>query len=111
MTAYKFRKPLMADASAVAELINHFARGHIREFTIGGSKGRTIRYAALPVLWEKMVNTRSLAASKSAQKKGIGHKLVEYCLQDARMLGIPRGLKLTHNFDFCRRFGFRECRL
>jgi len=122
MTEYKFRKPVIADASAIAELINHFAAKRImlpravadvweriRDFTICELKGRVIGCVAAPVLWEDMLEIRSLAVIESAQKMGIGRKLVEFCLQDARMLGIPRVLALTYKPDFFKRFGFQEC--
>ena len=122
MKTYKFRKPVIADASAIAGLINHFAKKRImlpravadvweriRDFTICELKGRVIGCVALHVLWEDMVEIRSLAVIESAQKRGVGHKLVEACLRDARLLGIPRVLALTYEPDFFKRFGFREC--
>jgi amino-acid N-acetyltransferase len=122
MTKYKFRKPVIADAPAITGLINHFAEKRImlpravadvweriRDFTICELKGRVIGCVALHVLWEDMVEIRSLAVIESAQKRGVGHKLVEACLRDARLLGIPRVLALTYEPDFFKRFGFREC--
>ena len=122
MTKYKFRKPVIADAPAITGLINHFAEKRImlpravadvweriRDFTICELKGRVIGCVALTVLWEDLVEIRSLAVIESAQKRGVGHKLVEACLRDARLLGIPRVLALTYEPDFFKRFGFREC--
>ena len=122
MTEYKFRKPVIADATAIAGLINHFAAKRImlpravaevweriREFTICELKGRVIGCVALPVLWEDLIEIRSLAVIEDAQKRGVGRRLVEFCLQDARMLGIPRVLALTYKPAFFKRFGFREC--
>ena len=122
MNKCKFRKPVIVDAPAIAGLINHFAKKRImlpravadvweriRDFTICELKGRVIGCVALHVLWEDMVEIRSLAVIESAQKRGVGHRLVEACLRDARMLGISRVLALTYEPDFFKRFGFREC--
>lgn len=122
MKKCKYRKPVIADAAAIAGLINHFADKRImlpravadvweriRDFAVCESKGRVIGCVALHVLWEDMVEIRSLAVIEGAQRMGVGRRLVDICLQDARMLGIPRVLALTYKPDFFKQFGFREC--
>ncbi len=122
MKKFTFRKPVITDVTAIVALINHFAEKRVmlpravvdvlervRDFTICEMKGRIIGCVALHVLWEDTGEIRSLAVIESAQKKGIGRGLVDSCLRDASMLGIPRVLALTYEPEFFMRFGFQVC--
>ncbi len=114
-------KPTIAEAPAITELVNRFAkkgamlpraladvRERIRDFTICESDGRMIGCVALHVLWEDLGEIRSLAVVGHAQKQGVGTRLVEFCLREAQTLGIARVMTLTYAKAFFRKFGFRE---
>ena len=70
----------------------------------GGVQG----VAALHVFWEDLGEIRSVMVAPHRQGIGIGRRLVEHCLEEARTLGLRQIFVLTDCMDFFRRFGFRE---
>ena len=69
---------------------------------------QVIGVCALHICWENLAEIRSLAVADSAQRKGIGTKLVEACLKDAQQFGITRVFTLTYQPAFFRRLGFES---
>lgn len=117
----KIRKAHIRDIKEIQKLVNEFARKeqmiprsvnelyeNIRDFFVAEEKKKIIGACALHVLWEDLAEVRSLAVSSSHQKKGIGKKLVENCLSDAKALGIKRVFVLTYQAGFFRKLGFRD---
>lgn len=116
------RKPTVAEAPAIAELVNRFAkkalmlpravadvRERIRDFTICECNGRVVGCVALHVLWEDLGEIRSLAVADPMQKHGVGSRLVEVCVREANELALARLMTLTYEKRFFKRLGFREC--
>jgi len=114
------RKARVQDARAIHALVGEFAdRGlllprslnsiyeHIRDFWVYEEEGRILGCASLQVVWEDLAEIRSLAVSSEKQKGGIGRKLVEACLREARELGVERVFSLTYAKEFFERMGFR----
>jgi amino-acid N-acetyltransferase len=66
----------------------------------------TIACCALHTTWENLGEIRSLFVDEEARKQGIGRRLVTFCLDEARGLGIQRVFVLTFNADFFRNMGF-----
>ena len=56
--------------------------------------------------WEDLAEIKSLAVAKSRTKKGIGGKLLQECLKDAKKLKITKVFALTYVPDFFEKFGF-----
>jgi amino-acid N-acetyltransferase len=81
---------------------------NIRDFFVCDNKGEIIGTSALHILWENLAEIRSLAVSKECQDKGIGKRLLERCLKEAKALGVKRVFALTYNPVFFRKFGFKE---
>lgn len=116
------RRALTADAKDVQKLINSYAQRHkmiprslndlydnIRDVLIyEDAKGRIQGTVSLHVSWEDLAEVRSLAVTKSAQGKGVGRKLVEHAIEDAKMLGVNRVFSLTYIPDFFRAMGFKD---
>lgn len=111
----------MKDVPIVHELVNDYAsRGEmlarsrseiyegLRDFFIAEEEGQILGCAALHINWEDLAEVRSLAVSETAQKRGIGKKLVEACIQEARDLGVAKVYALTYRPGFFEQLGFDQ---
>ena len=114
------RKARITDAKNIQNLINHYAAtnimlprslneiyDNIRDFYIAENDGKIVGCAALHVSWEDLAEVKSLAVDEAYQKKGLGKKLVEKCLEEAGDLGIKRVFALTLITDFFKKLGFK----
>jgi len=117
----KIRRALISDIKEIQKLVNDFARKeqmiprsvnelyeNIRDFVVADDKHGIVGACALHVLWEDLAEVRSLAVRKEFQGKGIGRKMVNNCIRDARALGIKRVFVLTYQPDFFRKLKFRD---
>lgn len=115
------RKPEVKDVRAIYCLVNKFAKKdemlprslneiyeNIRDFFICMDKNKLLGTAALHVLWEDLAEIRSVAVENRYQGKGIGKKLIEECLKEAKTLGVKRVFALTYNPEFFRKLGFKD---
>jgi amino-acid N-acetyltransferase len=80
----------------------------IRDFYIYEDKGEIMGVCALRILWEDLAEIRSLAVRKEFQRSGIGKKLINRCLKEAREIGIKRVFALTYHPDFFKKNGFSD---
>ncbi len=62
--------------------------------------------AALHPVGEDLAEIRSLAVEEKFQGKGIGKKLVEFCLEDAKEMRLHRVFTLTYQTEFFSKIGF-----
>ena len=67
-----------------------------------------IGVCALNIVWENLAEIRSLYVDDTCRQKGIGRKLVEFCLSDAITLGLFRIFSLTYKKEFFAKLGFKE---
>ncbi len=115
-------KASLDDPRAICALVNCYADKELmlprslsdlyaalRDFFVYREGGELLGCAALPVSWEALGEIRSLAVVEKARGRGIGGKLVESCLQEARELGMKRVFVLTYIPEFFRKFGFEPC--
>ena len=114
-------KARIGDAIQMHRLINDFAaRGEmlarplsqiyedIRDYFVIREDERVIACAALHISWSDLAEIRSVAVVEDSQRKGIGDRLVQACLQDAEGLGISTVFCLTYKPAFFERFGFTQ---
>ncbi len=81
--------------------------GHVREFYVmAGQDGTILGCSALSIMWSDLAEVRSLVVAPSQRRLGLGKKLVEACLEEARSLGISRVFALTYQVDFFCDSGF-----
>jgi amino-acid N-acetyltransferase len=76
-------------------------------FVYREGQGPILGIAALHIFWENLGEVRSLAVRDEHRQQGIGSRLVESCLAEARDLGLSRVFALTSKPDFFQRFGFK----
>ena len=63
--------------------------------------------AALHVCWAGLAEVRSVAVLPEYRGRGIGSRLVEACLEEARALGLGEVFCLTLRPEFFQRFVFK----
>lgn len=115
-------KARIEDAPQILELVSYYAEqelllprslynifNFLRDFHVCREGERVVGCAALHISWHGLAEVRSLAVSPDACRRGIGTRLVENCLEEARQLGVKRVFVLTYVVDFFTRFGFAEC--
>ena len=67
-----------------------------------------IACGALHVLWEDLAEIRTIAADPQFRGSGLGHRIVEALIEQARALGVRRLFCLTFEVDFFAAHGFVE---
>ena len=114
-------KAKISDAAVMHKLINYFAgKGemlarplseiyeNIRDYFVVREGERVIACAALHVSWADLAEIKSVAVAEDNQRTGIGDRLIEACLGEARELGIATIFCLTYKPAFFERFGFSQ---
>ncbi|MBE3585783.1 N-acetyltransferase [Desulfofundulus thermocisternus] len=114
------RKARIADMESVHSLITYYAdRGlmlarsrsalyeAVREFTVAEENGQVIGAGSLHIIWEDLAEIRALAVDPRYTRRGIGRRLVQSFLEEARELGLPRVFALTYQAGFFIKCGFQ----
>ncbi|MBM4275194.1 MAG: N-acetyltransferase [Deltaproteobacteria bacterium] len=76
-------------------------------FVYREDRGPILGIAALHVCWAGLAEVRSVAVLPECRNRGIGSRLVEACLDEARTLGLSEVFCLTLRPEFFQRFGFK----
>jgi len=113
------RKAILQDSVGIYSLINAYAKEglllprslnsiyeNIRDFWVYEEDGQLIGCCALHIVWEDLAEIKSLAVAKNMRGKGIGTRLVQACLMEAKELGVKRVFVLTYSVDFFEKLGF-----
>ncbi|MDD2899639.1 MAG: N-acetyltransferase [Desulfuromonadaceae bacterium] len=114
------RKAQIADVKEIQKLLMTFAnRGDmlsrslselyesLRDFYVVEEDGVLLGAAALHVVWDDLAEVRSVAVLEDSGRKGIGSRLVQACISEAREIGLRRIFCLTYKPDFFAKHGFR----
>ena len=114
------RKANLDDIKKMQRLINFYAKKdemlprslselyeNIRDFFVFFEGKKIYGCAALHISWENLAEIKSVAVLKSKSKKGIGAKLLEACLGEAKRMKVKKVFVLTYKPDFFKKFGFR----
>ena len=117
----KVERARIRDVKQMHKLINYYAdRGemlarplseiyeNIRDYFVVRDGERVIACAALHVNWLDLAEIKSLAVSEDSHGRGIGAKLVETCLNEAKELGIATVFCLTYASAFFEKHGFSQ---
>ena len=114
-------KARISDADQMHQLINHFADNgemlprplseiydNIRDYFVVRQGKQVIGCAALHIMWSDLAEIKSVAVADNSQQEGIGSRLVEACLKEAKELGIPTVFCLTYKPAFFEKFSFSQ---
>lgn len=114
-------KAKISDATQMHKLINYFAdKGemlarplseiyeNIRDYFVVREGERVVACAALHVNWSDLAEVKSVAVAEDSQRQGIGDRLVEACLKEAKELGITTVFCLTYKPEFFEGSGFAQ---
>jgi len=117
------RRAAIGDVKSIHRLLQHYgARGellprplskiydHLRDFFVySDQRGKTLLgCCALQFCWEDLAEIRSLAVAPEHINRGIGHRLTETAIEDARSFGVRQVFTLTYRPEFFKRFGFEK---
>ncbi len=115
------RRARMRDARAIHDIIEPWAkRGdmlprslseiyeQLRDFLVFDDGRRVLGVVALHFAWENLAELRSLAVAEKHQGQGIGGRLIESCLEEARAFDVEKVFTLTFRPSLFRHYGFRE---
>lgn len=126
------RRATVADVPTMGQIINDCAEfglmlprslsslyENVREFhvaedgeTPGGTPGESsgggqvVGVCGLSVVWANLAECCALAVAPSQRGKGLGRRLVEACVEEARVLGIRTIMTLTYERVFFEKLGF-----
>ncbi|WP_018756766.1 N-acetyltransferase [Paenibacillus terrigena] len=113
------RKATTEDIETLYELIKGYAEKGImlprtREilvdqlewFIVAELEGDIVGCGSLCRLGQDLVEIRSLGISDGHKGQGIGSKMVDYLIEEARRLDIPKVMALTYEVNFFQKNGF-----
>ncbi|MBI4974596.1 MAG: N-acetyltransferase [Candidatus Omnitrophica bacterium] len=114
------RKATVDDVKKIQKLVNYYAKRdvmlprslnelyeNIRDFYVYAEGKNIYGCCALHVDWEDLSEIKCLAVKKTKSGKGIGKKLLERCLKEAKTLKVRKVFALTYIPEFFKAFGFR----
>jgi N-acetylglutamate synthase-like GNAT family acetyltransferase len=117
------RRARISDAEEIYRLISHYAeqglllpraeeeiRRNIHHFLAIREKGVLVSCLALESYGGDLAEIRSLAVNPEIQGRGIGKKLVDFALEEARRRDIARVFAVTQTPEFFLRQGFELVR-
>ncbi len=97
----EFGLMLPRSLSSLYENVREF---HVAEETGGG--GRVVGVGGLSVVWANLAEVCALAVESNQRGKGVGRKLTEACIEEARVLGVRTIMTLTYEQAFFEKLGF-----
>ena len=115
----KIRNAKSSDAVAISELVASYAEldrmlfkpvsdvyEYLQMFKVAQVDSVIAGCCALQVVWAELGEIKSLAVKEEYSSQGIGRRLVEACLGQARELGIQKVFILTLEPVFFEKMGF-----
>lgn len=114
------RKARLSDVEEIHKLVNYYAENglmlprprsvlyeSIRDFAVAEIDNEIVGTGALHILWLDLAEIRTLAVTERLAKQGIGKQLVQFFLNEARELVIPKVFTLTYQPGFFQKSGFQ----
>jgi amino-acid N-acetyltransferase len=88
---------------SLGELYDNF-----RDYFVYVEDGKIVGTGALHICWDDLAEIRSVCVIEKSRKKGIGRKIIEVCLEEARAFQIKKVFLLTYQDGFFEKCGFSE---
>ncbi len=113
------RKASVDDVDAILKLVNYYAEKELllrksafkvytklQTFYIAETEKKVVGCVSLVVLWEDLAEICSLAVDEHYLRRGIGKKLVNKCIEQAKLLKVTKIIALTYKGKFFEKIGF-----
>jgi amino-acid N-acetyltransferase len=78
----------------------------LRDFAVYEIGGEVVGCVGLAIIWADLAEIRSLAVDQAHQGRGIGRRLTEWCIEEARRIQVRRLMALTYEQAFFAKLGF-----
>lgn len=114
------RKATVEDVERLQQLISFFAARNemlhrslnelyetIRDFCVVDHEEEILACSALHVTWDDLAELKCVAVAEKVQGSGLGRRVVERSLAEARDLKLRRVFTLTYQPAFFAKFGFQ----
>ena len=116
------RKARIGDVDRIHALITLFSKEQVmlarsrselyeslRDFFVAEAPtGVVVGCCGLEITWADLAELKSLAVDTEWQRRGLGRRLIDACLGEARDLGIKRVFALTMQVEFFEKLGFEK---
>ncbi len=115
----EIRKAKLGDVEEMYELVNKYAgKGlmlsrsrsmlyeTLRDFIVVEIDRQVVGTGALHLMWLDLAEIRALAVKDNYTRQGIGKKMVEFFLEEAKEMRIPSVFTLTYQPGFFAKLGF-----
>ncbi|MCX5808269.1 MAG: N-acetyltransferase [Proteobacteria bacterium] len=79
---------------------------NLRDYLVYVEDGKIVGTGALHICWEDLAEIRSVCVVESSRRTGIGRKLVNACLEEAKEFQVDRVFLLTYQDGFFKKCGF-----
>lgn len=79
---------------------------NMRDYFVYIENGKVVGTGALHICWEDLAEIRSVCVVESSRKEGIGKKIVNICLEEAKAFHIKKVFLLTYQDGFFKKCGF-----
>jgi len=116
------RKARMTDVNDMYRIINHYAEDqlmlpktqlqlyeNLRDYTVAvdpAASNHVTGCGALHIYWEDLAEIRAIAVAPGMTHQGVGTRLVDQLLAEAREMEVERVFLFTYEPRFFNRFGF-----
>ncbi|UWG98656.1 N-acetyltransferase [Dehalobacter sp. DCM] len=116
-----YRRAKLSDVEDILSLINYYAEQGImlprtrstlyegiREVIVAvdGDSDRVVGTGSLHIIWDDLAEIRTLAVDENYRGQGIGRKIIDLLLDEARELHCPKVFTLTYQVEFFKHMGF-----
>jgi amino-acid N-acetyltransferase len=116
------RKATLSDVRGIHQLIAEQAKvgailprpmtelySQVRDFSVSVDEetGTMVACSALHIVWEDLAEIRSLAVTTTFQRRGIGGRLIEAMVEEARDMGVHRVFVLTDRIRLFEKHDFQ----
>jgi len=116
-----YRKATFKDVEAIHKLINDYAdKGlmlarsrnvlyeTLRDMVVAEDSGVVVGVGGLHLVWDELAEVRAMAIAPNVTKQGVGRKIVETLIEEARLLGVKTLFTLTYQPGFFAKLDFAE---
>jgi amino-acid N-acetyltransferase len=91
---------------SLAQLFEDLRDFAVYEAEDGPRAGQVVGCVGLTIIWADLAEVRSLAVDDAYRGRGIGSRLVQWCIDEARRLHIRRLMSLTYEQRFFEKLHF-----